>query len=129
MGSDRRGKQDQGKNYKEGQNRRPNIAPPDTAESFPDQTAFGLRVRSDSRDHTLEYPKAETIHLVTDNLNIHRRILSRQGLGNRRIPDLKTLLRQALAWNRRMNRDRVRIAWKFESQTARSNVWLQNENP
>jgi hypothetical protein len=106
----------------------------------------------------LQYPKAETIHLVMDNLNIHRRksltdlfgeefggevwdrftlhytpthgswlnqaeieigIFSRQCLGNRRIPDLKTLRREARAWNRRMNRDRVKIAWKFDRRAAR----------
>ena len=42
-------------------------------------------------------------------------IFSRQCLGNRRIRDLKTLRRETKAWNRRMNRDRVKIAWKFES--------------
>ena len=100
----------------------------------------------------MAYPEAETIHLVLDNLNIHRRkaladvfgaemaaevwdrftvhytpthgswlnqaeieigIFSRQCLGHRRIPDLKTLRQEAKAWNRRMNRDRVKIAWKF----------------
>jgi DDE superfamily endonuclease len=101
---------------------------------------------------------SETIHLVLDNLNIHRRkaladafgaematevwdrftvhytpthgswlnqaeieigIFSRQCLGHRRIPDLKTLRQEARAWNRRMNRDRVKIAWKFDRKTAR----------
>jgi hypothetical protein len=91
----------------------------------------------------MAYPEAETIHLVLDNLNIHRRkaladafgaemaaevwdrftvhytpthgswlnqaeieigIFSRQCLGHRCIPDLKTLRREAKAWNRRMNR-------------------------
>jgi hypothetical protein len=106
----------------------------------------------------MAYPEAETIHLVLDNLNIHRRkaladafgaemaaevwdrftvhytpthgswlnqaeieigIFSRQCLGRRRIPDLKTLRQEAKAWNRRMNRDRVEIAWKFDRKTAR----------
>ena len=106
----------------------------------------------------MAYPEAKTIHLVMDNLNIHRRkalsdvfgpematevwdrftvhytpthgswlnqaeieigIFSRQCLGNRRIPDLKTLRWEAKAWNRRMNRDRVKIAWKFDRKTAR----------
>ena len=106
----------------------------------------------------MAYPEAETIHLVLDNLNIHRRkaladafgaemaaevwerftvhytpthgswlnqaeieigIFSRQCLGKRRIPDLKTLRQEAKAWNRRMNRDRVKIAWKFDRKTAR----------
>src|SRR5271154_2810389 len=106
----------------------------------------------------LEYQKAETIHLVMDNLNIHSRksladvfgaemaaevwdrftihhtpthgswlnqaeieigIFARQCLGSRRIPDLKTLRREAKAWNRRMNCDCVRIAWKFDRRAAR----------
>ena len=106
----------------------------------------------------LKYPKAETIHLVMDNLNSHRRkslsdfygaemaselwdcftvhytpthgswlnqaeieigIFARQCLGSRRIPDLKTLRQEARAWNRRMNRDRVKINWKFDRKAAR----------
>ncbi len=106
----------------------------------------------------LQYPEATTIHLVMDNLNIHRRksltdlygaelgteiwnrftvhytpthgswlnqaeielgIFSRQCLGNRRIPDLKTLRRQARAWNRRINRAGTKIRWKFDRRAAR----------
>ena len=46
-------------------------------------------------------------------------IFSRQCLGARRIPDLKALRRETRAWNRRMNRDRVHINWKFDRQAAR----------
>ena len=46
-------------------------------------------------------------------------IFSRQCLGNRRIPDLKTLRRESRAWNRRMNRDRIKINWKFDRKAAR----------
>ena len=46
-------------------------------------------------------------------------LFSRQCLGKRRIPNLKTLRREAKAWNRRINRDRVKIAWKFDRKTAR----------
>jgi hypothetical protein len=106
----------------------------------------------------LAYPAARTIHLVMDNLNIHRQksltavfgaemasevwgrfsvhytpthgswlnqaeieigLFSRQCLGKRRIPDLQILRREAKAWNRRMNRDRVKIAWKFDRKAAR----------
>ena len=106
----------------------------------------------------MAYPKAKTIHLVMDNLNIHRRkalsdvfgpemaaevwdrftvhytpthgswlnqaeieigIFSRQCLGSRRIPNLKTLRQEANAWNRRMNRDRIKINWKFDRKSAR----------
>jgi hypothetical protein len=106
----------------------------------------------------LAYPEAKTIHLVLDNLNIHRRkalahvfgadmaaevwdrftvhytpthgswlnqaeieigMFSRQCLGKRRIPSLKILGAEAKAWDRRMNRDRVKIAWKFDRKAAR----------
>jgi hypothetical protein len=46
-------------------------------------------------------------------------IFSRQCLGKRRIPNLKALRQEAKAWNRRMNRHRVTIAWKFDRKTAR----------
>ena len=103
-------------------------------------------------------PEAKTIHLVMDNLNIHRRkalgdvfgpemaaevwdrftvhhtpihgswlnqaeieigLFSRQCLGRRRIPTLPLLRREAKDWNRRMNRDRVKINWSFDRQAAR----------
>jgi len=106
----------------------------------------------------MQYPEAKTIHLVMDNLNIHRRksltdvfgvevgneiwdcftvhytpthgswlnqaeieigIFSRQCLGTRRISDLKTLRRESRAWNRRMNRDRIKINWRFDRRAAR----------
>jgi hypothetical protein len=106
----------------------------------------------------IAYPQAETIHLVMDNLNIHRRksltdlygakvggeiwdrftvhytpthgswlnqaeieigIFSRQCLGSRRIPHLRTLHRETRAWNRRMNRAQTKINWKFDRKTAR----------
>jgi len=106
----------------------------------------------------MEYPNAKTIHLVMDNLNIHRRksltdvfgvetggeiwdrftvlftpthgswlnqaeieigLFSRQCLGTRRIPDLKTLRRESRAWNRRMNRDHTKINWKLDRRAAR----------
>jgi len=113
------------------------------------QVAFDLATR---------YPETETIHLVMDNLNIHRRksptdllgeeiggevwdrftvhytpthgswlnqaeieigIFSRQCLGTRRIPDLNILRREVQAWNRRMNRARTKINWKFDRKAAR----------
>jgi hypothetical protein len=126
--------------------------------TFPTPDRSGFEFARVAVNVALAYPKAKTIHLVMDNLNIHSRksltdvygaemgaevwnrftvhhtpthgswlnqaeieigILSRQCLGNRRIPDLKTLRREAKAWNRRMNRDRIKIAWKFDRQTAR----------
>ena len=106
----------------------------------------------------MQYPEAKTIHLVMDNLNIHRRksltdafgtevggeiwdrltvhftpthgswldqaeieigLYSRQCLGARRIPDLQTLRRESRAWNRRVNRERVKINWRFDRRAAR----------
>jgi hypothetical protein len=106
----------------------------------------------------LAYQEAKTVHLVLDNLNIHRRkalanvfgaemaaevwdrftvhytpthgswlnqaeieiaIFSRQSLGKRRIPNLKILRAEARTCSRRMNRDRVKIAWKFDRKAAR----------
>ena len=46
-------------------------------------------------------------------------LFSRQCLGKRRIPSLKILKAEAKAWNRRMNRDRVKIDWKFDRRAAR----------
>jgi transposase len=106
----------------------------------------------------LQYPEAETIHLIMDNLNIHRRksltsafgaecggeiwdrftvhytpthgswlnqaeieigMFSRQCLGTRRIPDLRTLRRETRAWNRRINRAGTKINWQFDRRAAR----------
>lgn len=46
-------------------------------------------------------------------------MLSRQCLGSRRIPDLKTLQRHTTAWNRRVNRTRTTIKWRFDRKAAR----------
>jgi DDE superfamily endonuclease len=46
-------------------------------------------------------------------------IFSRQCLGKRRIPDLKTLRREARAWNRRINRAQTKINWRFDRKSAR----------
>jgi transposase len=46
-------------------------------------------------------------------------LFSRQCLGKRRIPDLKTLRRETRHWNCRMNRDRIKINWKFDRRAAR----------
>jgi hypothetical protein len=106
----------------------------------------------------LSYVDAKTIHLVMDNLNIHRQksltdalgaevgaevwnrftvhytprhgswlnqaeieigIFARQCLGKRRMPNLKRLQRESKAWNRRMNRDKVTIDWRFTRKKAR----------
>jgi len=46
-------------------------------------------------------------------------LFSRQCLGKRRIPSLKILKAEARAWNRRLNRDRLKIDWKFDRRAAR----------
>jgi hypothetical protein len=46
-------------------------------------------------------------------------LFSRQCLGQRRIPSLNDLDREAKAWNQKMNRDRVIINWKFTRKEAR----------
>ncbi len=46
-------------------------------------------------------------------------LFSRQCVRTRRIPDFKTLRRESRAWNRRMNRDRIKINWKFDRRAAR----------
>ena len=46
-------------------------------------------------------------------------LFARQCLGKRRIPDLKTLRRESRAWNRRVNRDQVKINWRFDRKAAR----------
>ena len=46
-------------------------------------------------------------------------LFCRQCLGRRRIPSLRDLRREAKAWNRKMNRDRVTINWKFTRKKAR----------
>src|ERR1017187_4924689 len=46
-------------------------------------------------------------------------VFSRQCLGRRRIPSLGDLRREARAWGRRMNRNRVTIDWRFTRKEAR----------
>jgi transposase len=46
-------------------------------------------------------------------------LFSRECLGQRRIPSLHQLQREARAWNRKMNRDRVPINWGFTRKKAR----------
>jgi len=126
--------------------------------TFPTPDRSGFEFAQVAVALALAYPAAKTIHLVMDNLHIHRQksltdvfgadmaaeiwerftvhytpthgswlnqaeieigIFSRQCLGKRRIPNLDRLRREAKAWNRRMNHDRVKINWKFDRKTAR----------
>jgi transposase len=113
------------------------------------------------------YPKADTIHLVIDNLSSHNRkalvdrfgekiggllwerftvhytpkhgswlnqaeieisLFSRQCLGQRRIPTLSELQREAKAWNCKMNRNRVIIDWRFTRRKAREKFGYKRNN-
>src|ERR1700680_2611211 len=47
-------------------------------------------------------------------------LFARQCLGRRRIPSLAVLERESRAWNRRANRDRVKINWQFTRKRARA---------
>ena len=46
-------------------------------------------------------------------------LFSGQCLGKRRIEDLVKLRREAVAWNRRVNREGVKIDWRFDRKAAR----------
>ena len=79
---------------------------------------FGAEMAAEVGDRfTVHYTPTHGSWLNQTEIEIG--IFSRQCLGNRPIPSLETLLRQARAWNRRMNRDRVNISWKFDRRTAR----------
>lgn len=54
-----------------------------------------------------------------DQAEIEIGIFSRQCLGKRRIRDIATLRLQAKAWNRRINREKITIEWKFTRKMAR----------
>jgi len=132
--------------------------------TFPTPDRSGFEFARVAVELALAYPEARTIHLVMDNLNIHRQkaladvfgaemtaqvwdrftvhytpthgswlnqaeieigLFSRQCLGKRRIPSLQILKAEAKAWNRRMNRDRVKINWKFDRRAARRKFGYQ----
>ena len=122
----------------------------------PDRTGFQFALVV--LELAMAYPKATSIHLVMDNLNIHCEksltdafgsqiaaqvwgrfaihhtpkhgswlnqaeieigIFYKQCLGNRRIPDLQTLRKEAKAWCRRINKAATKINWRFDRKTAR----------
>jgi len=55
-------------------------------------------------------------------------LFSRQCLGQRRIPTLGELQREAEAWNQKMNRDRARIDWRFTCASARRKFRYNRRN-
>jgi len=135
--------------------------------TFPTPDRSGFEFAQVLLHLALQYPKAQTIHLVMDNLSSHHRksltelygtemasevwncftvhytpkhgswlnqaeieigMFVRQCLGKRRIPDLKTLRREVRAWNRRMNRDRVKINWTFDRKAARQKFGYKSKS-
>jgi transposase len=55
-------------------------------------------------------------------------LFSRQCLGQRRIPTLPELHREAQAWNRKVNREHVKINWKFTRKKARHKFGYKRNN-
>ena len=49
-------------------------------------------------------------------------LFARQCLGRRRIPNLGLLRSEARAWNRKVNRDEVKIDWRFTRKNARKKL-------
>jgi hypothetical protein len=79
---------------------------------------FGIAMGSEVWGRfTIHYTPAHGSWLNQAEIEIG--LFARQCLGTRRIPDLKTLRREIRAWNRRMNRDRKQIDWKFDRKAAR----------
>jgi hypothetical protein len=54
-------------------------------------------------------------------------LFARQCLGKRRIASLGELKREARAWNRRMNQNKVRINWRFTRDDARRKFGYANQ--
>jgi hypothetical protein len=80
--------------------------------------AFGAEMAAQVWDRfTVHYTPTHGSWLNQAEIEIG--MFSRQCLGKRRIPSLKILKAEAKAWNRRANRGRVKIAWKFDRKTAR----------
>jgi transposase len=55
-------------------------------------------------------------------------LFSRQCLGQRRIPSLTDLRREAEAWNRKMNRNHITINWQFTRKKARQKFGYERNN-
>jgi len=65
---------------------------------------------------------SESVPHFARNPQIEIGMFAQQCLGKRPIPSLKILREEARAWNRRVNRDRVKINWKFDRKAAGSNL-------
>jgi len=79
---------------------------------------YGAEVGGEIRDRfTVHYTPTHGSWLNQAEIEIG--MFSRQCLGSRRIPDLPTLRRESRAWNRRVNRARIKINWKLDRKAAR----------
>jgi hypothetical protein len=79
---------------------------------------FGVEFGSEIWDRfTVHYTPTHRSWLNQAEIEIG--LFTRQCLGHRRIPDLKTLRRESRVWNRRVNRARTQINWRFDRKTAR----------
>jgi hypothetical protein len=93
--------------------------------TFPTPDRSGFEFAQVAVGLALAYPTAKTIHHTPihgswlNQAEIEIGMFSRQCLGKRRLPTLQILRREARAWNRRINRDRVQINWKFDRKAAR----------
>ncbi|MFN7542565.1 MAG: IS630 family transposase [Acidobacteriota bacterium] len=55
-------------------------------------------------------------------------LFARQCLGKRRIADLRTLRQQTQAWNRRANRAKLTITWRFNRKAARKRFGYESKS-
>ena len=80
--------------------------------------AFGEQAGGDLWDRfTVHYTPKHGSWL--NQAEIELSLYSRQCLGKRRIPDLKTLRQETRAWNRKTDRRRTKISWTFTRKKAR----------
>ena len=80
--------------------------------------AFGRQLGGEVWDRfTVHYTPTHGSWLNQAEIEIG--MFSRQCLGKRRLASLKILKAESRAWNQRVNRDHVKIAWKFDRKAAR----------
>jgi hypothetical protein len=79
---------------------------------------FGAKMAGEVRGRfTVHYTPTNGSWLNQAEIEIG--LFSRLCLGKRRLASLKILKAESRAWNRRMNRNRVKIAWKINRKAAR----------
>ena len=78
--------------------------------------------RCNAGSHRLDHPGTPTHGSWLNQAEIEIGLFARQCLGRRRGGDIGQLRRQAKAWNRRTNRDRITIRWMFTRKQARKKL-------